>query len=56
MKYVVWRHGVPAKIIHDEVAEFLTDVLQDIAAILGLKQVITNIRGSPTDRRVGEMF
>ena len=36
---LVWRHGVPAKIIHDQAAEFLLDVLQDTAAILELKQL-----------------
>jgi len=36
---IVWRHGVPAKIIHDRAAEFLSDVLQDTVAILGLQQL-----------------
>ena len=39
---VVWRHGVPAKIIHDRAAEFLSDVLQDMAAILRLKRFLTS--------------
>ena len=39
---VDWRHGVPAKIIHDRETEFLSDVVQDMAAILGLKQLPTS--------------
>ena len=39
---LVWRHGVPAKIIHDRAAEFLSDVLQDTDAILGIKQLPTS--------------
>lgn len=26
--YLIWKHGVPTQIIHDHVAEFLSDVLQ----------------------------
>ena len=39
---LVWRHGVLAKITHDRAAEFLSDVLQDTAAILGIKQLPTS--------------
>ena len=46
---LVWRHGVPAKIIHDRAAEFLSDVLQDTAAILGLKQLPTSGGHPQTD-------
>ena len=46
---LVWRHGVPAKIIHDRAAEFLLDVLQDTAAILGLKQLPTSGGHPQTD-------
>ena len=31
---VIWRHGVPHKIIHDRAAEFLSDVLQDTTSII----------------------
>ena len=34
---LVWRHGVPNKIIHDRAAEFLSDVLQETAELLGMK-------------------
>lgn len=46
---LVWRHGVPSKIIHDRVAEFLSDVLQDTATILGLKQLPTSGGHPQTD-------
>ena len=39
---LVWRHRVPSKIIHDRAAEFLLDVLQGTAAILGIKQLPTS--------------
>ena len=46
---LVWRHGVPSKLIHDRAAEFLSDVLQDTAAILGLKQLPTSGGHPQTD-------
>lgn len=46
---LVWRHGVPAKIVHDRAAEFLSDVLQDTAAILGVKQLPTSGGHPQTD-------
>lgn len=46
---LVWRHGVPSKIIHDRAAEFLSDVLQDTATILGLKQLPTSGGHPQTD-------
>ena len=39
---VIWRHGVPHKIIHDKAAEFLSNVLQDTASIMGLEQFPTS--------------
>ena len=39
---LVWRHGVPSRIIHDRASEFLSDVLKDTAAILGLQQLPTS--------------
>ena len=39
---VIYRHGVPSTIIHDRAAEFLADVLQDTAFILGIKQLPTS--------------
>ena len=36
---VVWKHGVPNWIIHDRAAEFLSEVLQEIAELLGLRQL-----------------
>ena len=52
---LVWRHGVLAKIIHDRAAEFLSDVLQDTAAILGLKQLPTS-GGHPQSDGLVERF
>lgn len=46
---LVWRHDVPTKIIHDRAAEFLSDVLQDTAAILGLRQLPTSGGHPQTD-------
>ena len=46
---LVWRHGVPSRIIHDRAAEFLSDVLQDTAAILGVKQLPTSGGHPQTD-------
>ena len=39
---LVWNHGVPARIIHDHAAEFLSDVLQETAQLLGLSQLLTS--------------
>ena len=36
---LVWKHGVPNRIIHDRAAEFLLEVLQETAALLGLDQL-----------------
>ena len=38
---VIWRHGVPRKIIHDRAPEFLSELLQDTAELMGLKQLPT---------------
>ena len=46
---LVWRHSIPTKIIHDRAAEFLSNVLQDTAAILGLRQLPTSEGHSQTD-------
>ena len=52
---LVWRHGVLAKITHDRAAEFSSDVLQDTAAILGIKQLLTS-RGHPQTDGLVERF
>ena len=46
---VIWRHGVPLKIIHDRAAEFLSEVLQDTAAIMSLSQLPTSGGHPQTD-------
>ena len=39
---VIYRHGVPSTIIHEHAPEFLSNVLQDTAFILGIKQLPTS--------------
>ena len=39
---VIWRHGVPSRIIHDRAAEFLSDVIQETAQVVGVKQLPTS--------------
>jgi len=46
---LVWRHGVLNKIIHDRAAEFLSDVLQETAELLGVKQLPTSGGHPQTD-------
>ena len=48
----IWRHGVPVKIIHDQAAEFLSDVLQETVQILGVIQLPTSGGHPQTDRFV----
>ena len=46
---VVWKHGVPARIIHDRAAEFLSEVLQETAALMGISQLPTSGGHPQTD-------
>ena len=46
---VMWRHGVPGRIIHDRAAEFLSDVLQETAKLMGLEQLPTSGGHPQTD-------
>ena len=46
---LVWRHGVPNKIIHNRAAEFLSDVLQETAGLLGVRQLPTSGGHPQTD-------
>lgn len=46
---LVWRHGVPNKIVHDRAAEFLADVLQETAGLLGVRQLPTSGGHPQTD-------
>ena len=39
---LIWRHGVPNRIIHDRTAEFLSNVLQEVARLIGVKQLQTS--------------
>jgi len=46
---VIWRHGVPCQIIQDCAAECLSDVIQEIAQVLGVKQLPTSGSHPQTD-------
>ena len=46
---LVWRHGVPNRIIHDRAAEFLSDILQETARLIGVKQLPTSGGHPQTD-------
>ena len=46
---LVWKHGVPARIIHNRAAEFVSDVLQETAQLLGLSQLPTSGGHPQTD-------
>ena len=48
----IWRHGVPVKIIHDQTAEFLSDVVQATAQILKVTKLPTSGGHPQTDRLV----
>ena len=48
----IWRHGVPVEIIHDRAAEFLSDVLQETAEVLGVTQLPTSGGHLQTDGTV----
>ena len=46
---LIWRHGVPSRIIHDRAPEFLSSVLQDTAAVFGVQQLPTSGGHPQTD-------
>ena len=39
---LLWQHGVPNRIIYDKAAEFLSDVLQETARLIGVRQLPTS--------------
>ena len=39
---LIWCHGVPRRIIHDRTAEFLAEVFQETANIMGISQLPTS--------------
>ena len=39
---VITRHGVPAKFLSDRGANFLSEILQDVYELLGIKKVNTH--------------
>ena len=51
----IWKHGVPMKIIHDRAAEFLSDIVQETATLLGISQLPTSGGHPQTDGQVERM-
>ena len=49
---LICKHGVPTRIIHDRAAEFMSDVLQETARILGITQLPTSGGHPQTDGMV----
>ena len=39
---LIWKHGVPSRIIHDRAAEFFAEFLQEAATLLGVTQLPTS--------------
>ena len=39
---LIWKHGVPLRIIHDRAAEFFAEILQEAATLLGVTQLPTS--------------
>ena len=52
---VVWKHGVPLRIMHDRAAKFLSEVVQEIATLLGVSQLPT-CGGQPQTDGLVERF
>ena len=46
---LIWKHGVPRRIIHDRAAEFLSNVLQETAQLIGIEQLPTSGGHPQTD-------
>ena len=46
---LIWKHGVPNCIIHDRAAEFLSEVLQETAQLMGIEQLPTSGGHPQTD-------
>jgi len=41
---LIWKQGVPLRIIHDKTAEFLSNVLQEMAQLIGIDQLEATLR------------
>jgi len=46
---LIWKHGVPGRIIHGKAAEFLSNVLQETAQLIGVDQLPTSGGHPQTD-------
>ena len=51
----IWQYGVPVKIIHNRTAEFISNVLQETAKILGMAQLPTSVGHPQTDGLVEQL-
>jgi len=49
---LIWKHGGPSRMIHDRAAEFLSNVLQETALLIGIEQLPTSGGHPQTDRLV----
>ena len=52
---LIWRHGLPSRIIHDRAAEFLSEVIQETAHLMGMTQLPTS-GGHPRTNGLVERF
>ena len=52
---LIWKHGVPRRIIHDRAAEFLSNLLQETAQLIGIEQLLT-LGGHPQTDGLVEWF
>ena len=46
---LIWKHGVQRRNIHDRAAEFLSNVLQETAQLIGIDQLLTSGGHPQTD-------
>ena len=53
---VICRHGVPAKLLSDQGANFLSDLLQEVHLLLGIKKVNTSAYHHPHCNGLVERF
>ena len=48
----IYKHGVPNRVIHDQAAEFFSEVLQETARLIGVTQLPTLGSYQQTDGQV----
>jgi len=52
---VIWRYGLLSQIIHDRAVEFLSNVVQETAQFLGIKQLLKSGGHPQTDGLVEKL-